>query len=143
MQTLQKYLGLVIKNMDTRMLCFCKWCGSFCCTFFDLYQHWTNGVHATLVKLTLYIFFEKLVKLQKCTSKWDIFVMALTNDLLQKTSGPKSNISYTFMKHMMILCSNMKQAHQSISLGLWFFLEKKYIWKNYNLKSLEIKTTCT
>ena len=47
-----------------------------------------------------YIYFEKLVKLQKCTSKWDIFVMALTNDLLQKTSGPKSNISYTFMNHM-------------------------------------------
>ena len=124
LQTLQKYLGLVIKNMDTRMLCFCKWCGSFCCTFFDLYQHWTNGVHATLVKLTLYIFFEKLVKLQKCTSKWDIFVMALTNDLLQKTSGPKSNISYTFMKHMMIW-NNIKQAHHSISLGFWFFFDKK------------------
>ena len=40
--------------------------------------------------------------------------MALTNDLLQKTSGPKSNISYTFMKHMMILCSNMKMASENV-----------------------------
>ena len=125
MQTLQKYLGFVIKNMDTRMLCFCKWCGSFCCTFFDLYQHLNKWSSCNICKTyTLYIFFEKLVKLQKCTSKWDIFVMALTNDLLQKTSGPKSNISYTFMKHMMIW-NNIKQAHHSISLGFWFFLMKK------------------
>ena len=125
MQTFQKYLGLVIKKVGTQE-CYVSAndVGHFVAPFSIYINIWTNGVHATFVKLTLYIFFEKLVKLQKCTSKWDIFVMALTNDLLQKTSGPKSNISYTFMKHMMIW-NNIKQAHHSISLGFWFFFDKK------------------